>query len=212
MIFDCGANIGFVTHQFKKNFPNATIHAFEPNPSIFDKLNKHYEKSKMIKCHNIGIADQNGELLFNINKNSGTSSFLSPNEYHTSNMASKSISPTSVPVATISKIMSDEKLNHIDILKLDIEGFEIKAMEGIPNIAEKVSLVLTEVNLIPTYENQPLIEDITLFLRSKGFHIYNFYGINENKHRQANITNLLFMSAKFKNELIAGGHERSFSF
>ena len=212
VILDCGANIGFVTHQFKTNFPNATIHAFEPNPSIFSRLSNHYENSDKVHCHNMGIADENGELMFNVNANSGTSSFLNPTEYHTSNLASRKITPIKVPVCAISNIMSKEKIHHIDLLKLDIEGFEIKAMQGIENISENVSLIFTEVNLIPTYENQPLLEDVILYLRQKGFHIYNFYGINENNNRQATITNLLFMSSKFKAELISNGHNKCFSF
>lgn len=212
VILDCGANIGFVTHQLKNCFPNATIHAFEPNPTVYAKLSDHYKDSDKIKCHNMGIADKNGELIFNVNANSGTSSFLNPTSYHTSNMASKRINPIKVPVCAISDLMQKENIRHIDILKLDIEGYEIKALQGINNLLEEVSLVFTEVNLIPTYEGQPLIEDIIIYLRERGFHVYNFYGINENKDRQANITNLLFMSSRFKDELISKGHKTTFSF
>ena len=212
VIFDCGANIGFVTHKFIEKFSKAHIYAFEPNPSVFDKLNHHYSGNDYVHCFNMGIGDKSGEMVFYINKNSGTSSFLRPTEYHTSNIASKKITPKNVEITTIDEIMSKENLKHIDILKLDIEGFELNALKGIKNIEEKVSIVYLEVNLIPTYEDQPLIEDLIKYLRNANFHLYNFYGINENNHYQATITNLLFISNKFKNKLVANGYGLSFSY
>lgn len=212
VIFDCGANIGFVTHQLHRLFPEATVHAFEPNPTVFKRLDTYYQKNTYVRCHNIGVGDIDGQLRFNINKNSGTSSFLAPNQYHKDNLASSNITVQEVPVVRLGSFMEQEGIEHVDILKLDIEGFEIKAMSGIPDLSERVSLIFTEVNLIPTYQGQPLIEDITSFLREKGFQLFNFYGINENKNRQANITNLLFMSPQFRHELINKGYKRSFSY
>lgn len=212
VIFDCGANIGFVTHQFKSKFPEARVYAFEPNPSVFEKLNLQYSADPIITCLNSGVADVKGELTFYINRNSGTSSFLPPTEYHKDNLASSKIVPKSVPVINLQEVMVQYEIKQIDILKLDIEGFEIKAMEGIDDITNSVSIIFTEVNLIPTYENQPLIEDIIVYLRNKGFHLFNFYGINENQNRQASITNLLFISPSFKAELIKKGYKRSFSY
>lgn len=212
VIIDCGANIGFVTHQFRSKFPNAKVFSFEPNPSVFKKLEKHYRADPTITCLNLGVADVKGELTFHVNKNTGTSSFLPPTQYHKDNLASSKIVPKKVPVIHLQEIMDQYEIEHIDILKLDIEGYEVKAMEGIDDITNSVSIIFTEVNLIPTYENQPLIEDIILYLRNKGFHVFNFYGINENRHRQASITNLLFIGPGFRNELIQKGYKRSFSY
>lgn len=212
VIFDCGANIGFVTHQFLKFFPTASVYAFEPNPSIFKKLQTYYQNNTRVFCHNKGIADQEGTLLFNVNKNAGTSSFLKPNAYHVANMASKKNITTEVKVTSISAFMKEENITHIDLLKLDIEGYEIKALEGIERLNEQVSVIFTEVNLIPTYEGQPLIEDVILYARKNGFHLYNFYGINENINKQASITNLLFISTHFKNQLIEKGYQQGFGY
>ncbi len=212
VIFDCGANIGFVTHKYLKEFPGARIFAFEPNPTVFEGLNKQYKKIQNVCCYNYGIGDVNGELIFNINRNTGTSSFLEANKYHTSNMASKQIRPLKVKVKTLSSIMDENNVHHIDLLKLDIEGYEIKALKGLKDVSKDVSLIFTEVNLIPTYEGQPLIEDIIAYLRSKGFHIYNFYGINENVDFQANITNMLFISDDFRRSLKENGFEKSFMY
>lgn len=212
IILDCGANIGFVTHQFLNHFPSAKVYAFEPNPEIFKKLENHYQQNNRVKCYGYGIAEKEGTLIFNVNNNSGTSSFLNPNTYHLNNLASKNSKEIAVPIISIGKFLENENIKHIDLLKLDIEGYEIKALEGIKNLNEKVSVIYLEVNLIPTYHEQPLIEDVIYYLRKQDFYVYNFYGINENKHRQASITNLVFYSKSFKEKLMQNGHKTSFNF
>lgn len=199
-ILDCGANVGFITHIFNKKFPTANIHSFEPNPSVFDKLQQQFKNNTSVTAFNKGIGRESGKLVFNVNKNSGTSSFLNPNEYHKQNFA-KEIEQKEVEVVSIGDYIRLNNIDMIDILKLDIEGFELEALKGIPNIENKVNIIYTEVNLVTTYEGQPLIEDIIIYLRGKGFSILNFYGINENKFHQATITNLVFISDSFKNKL-----------
>lgn len=75
-IFDVGANIGFVTFQFQKRFPNSDIYAFEPNPYVFDNLRESYLKEPKIHTRMMGVGDITGEKEFNINSNTGTSSYL----------------------------------------------------------------------------------------------------------------------------------------
>ena len=200
-IFDCGANIGFVTHTFLQHFPNAQVHAFEPNPLVFNQFNSAHGAKPNVKAHNKGIGKTKGSLTFHINKNSGTSSFLDANSYHKLNYANKDIEEKMVEVVGVGEYMTENNIPVLDILKLDIEGFELEALKGIENIADRVNVIYTEVNLIPTYEGQPLINDIINYLQQNKFHILNIYGINENKYHQASITNLVLISDKFKNEL-----------
>lgn len=212
VIFDCGANVGFVTHKFFKNFPEATIYAFEPNPLVFNRLSAHYAKNSKVICINSGVGDKSDKMIFYLNKNSGTSSFLPPTEFHMDNIASHKVTPEEVQIVKIDDVMKEYKLEHIDILKLDIEGFEIEAMKGINKLEEKVSLIFAEVNLIPTYEGQPLIDEVITYARSKGFHIFNIYGLNETRYHQGQITNILFISKKFKQELNAKLGKEAFGY
>ncbi|MBU3676882.1 MAG: FkbM family methyltransferase [Chitinophagaceae bacterium] len=200
-IFDCGANVGFVTHMFAQRFPSAQVHAFEPNPLVFNQLNAFHQKNPKVTPNNKGVGRESGQLVFNINKNSGTSSFLSPNDYNKKNFAKADIEEKVVDVVCLHNYMQEHHIETLDILKLDIEGFELEALKGMPNLETNVNIIYTEVNLIPTYDDQPLIEDIITYLRGKGFSILNFYGINENKYHQAIITNLMFISTPFKKEL-----------
>ena len=58
IIFDGGANIGFVSYQFFKKFKNSKIYAFEPNPSVFKTLTTSLKDMKnVILPFNLGISD-----------------------------------------------------------------------------------------------------------------------------------------------------------
>jgi FkbM family methyltransferase len=204
-IFDCGANIGFVSYQFYKRFRNSKIHGFEPNVVVFEKLVSFLkQESDNFVFNNAGISDTNGSLDFYKNNNTGTSSFLEPNDFHLSHMARK-YQKIEVPIVSIGNYCVTNNIDEIGILKLDIEGFELKAMMGCSEFLknDKIDFVFTEVNFIPTYQDQPLLEDIIAYMRQYKYYPYNIYGINESDKRQSIITNILFISNKVAGEINA---------
>ncbi|NVK51424.1 MAG: FkbM family methyltransferase [Flavobacteriaceae bacterium] len=203
VIFDCGANIGFVSYQFYKRFPSSHIYAFEPNPDIFSKLHKNTRKEQ-IKTFQVGVGNSESKIEFYKNNNSGTSSFFEPNEFHLANLARK-YKKVKVPVISIDSFCVKNSINEISILKLDIEGYELKALEGCEKMLEKkkIDFILTEVSLVPVYKDQSLIEDIIKYLRNYNYVLFNFYGNNETKLRESLLTNLLFVSEKTAEKLEA---------
>jgi FkbM family methyltransferase len=201
-IFDVGANIGYVTFQFRKRFNSADIYSFEPNPTVFSKLSQSFLKDKKVYPINKGVGSTNGILNFYKNNNSGTSSFLKPNEFHLKNMA-RSYQETNIEIINLTDYCKQQFIDSVDILKLDIEGFEIEALKGFEQYlnAQKVQIVYLEVNLSKTYEDQPLIEDIILYLKNMNYVFFGFYGLNETSLRQTILTNLLFVSSKIADEI-----------
>ena len=212
VIIDGGAFIGFITHRFIKQFKKARVFSFEPNPKVYEKLQSHYKDHERVEAIQAGIGSTNGEMTFQINQRPVTNSFLKANAYHKNNIAGKLRDEVAVPITTIDAVMEKYGLEHIDILKLDVEGFEIEAFKGIKDIHKKVSIIFAEVNLIGTYEDQPLIEDVIAYMRSHHFHPVNFYGIIEDKYHQTTITNVLFISDDFKNKLRDVAGEKYFGY
>ncbi|MBW6474621.1 MAG: FkbM family methyltransferase [Anaerolineaceae bacterium] len=201
-IFDVGANIGFMTYQLQRRFANAEIYAFEPNPYVFDKLESNYRKQNQVHVFQMGVGDIDGDLKFNINSNTGTSSYLLPGEYHRAHQAKHIKEQKLIPMVTIDKFCAQESIKHIDILKLDIEGYELRAIIGANEFIsnQEIDIIYTEVNLIPSYSGQPLFHEITQFLENRHYHIYNvdtFVG-QETPIRQAVIGNATYISSRFR--------------
>lgn len=197
VIFDCGANVGFVTYQFHKRFKSSSIYSFEPNPSVFKILKKSTKSNKNVHVFNKGVGNEDILLSFYKNNNTGTSSFLEPNDFHKAHLARK-FQKIEIPTISINQFCKEQFIDKIDILKLDIEGFELNALKGCEEmlVKNKIDFIYTEVNLIPTYEGQCLIEEVISFLRRLNYIPYNFYGNNETEFRESIITNVLFISPR----------------
>jgi FkbM family methyltransferase len=124
VLLDVGANIGFWSLRFASTFPQASIYAIEANPSTFQVL---CENIQINKFHNItplhvGVSDSFGELPLycNDNGNRGGDSFaLGKTEGNRSVM---------VPVKPLIAILADAGLTRIDVMKIDIEGFEERVL------------------------------------------------------------------------------------
>lgn len=206
-VLDVGANIGFVTHQFRKMFPAAKIYAFEPNPNVFEVLAASYQADKSVQVLNCGVGDVECRLSFNVNANTGTSSFLKATEYHHKHQARKLLDPIDVEVLTLNGFTASKGLLHIDILKLDIEGYELKALQGASRLLKQhaIDAIYTEVSLVPQYVGQPLFHEISSYLEGYGYYLLNFDDFigQETPIRQAIIGNATYISASYREFLTA---------
>lgn len=202
-IIDGGANIGFVTNEFLSYFKTSRIYSIEPNPIVYSKLKESYQGSKNVTILNVGISRQPGKMMFNINENTGTSSFLEPNAYHGTHLAKKKGSVREIDTISLDAFVENEGIEVLDILKLDIEGFELEALKGAERLLkeQRVRAILLEVNLIESYVGQPLFHQIATHLIERNYHAFNTYGLHESTLRQAIITNFVFLSSDFRNAL-----------
>ena len=125
VFIDIGANVGFYSLWASKFITNSgKIIAIEPNPKIFDRLIENIslnQKGDTITALQVGVADIEGEFTLRIinQKNLGASTILE------SDYERESITISCRPLISI---LRDEKVNKIDVLKIDIEGAEHLAL------------------------------------------------------------------------------------
>lgn len=205
VVLDVGANIGFVSYRFRKSFPEAEIYSFEPNPAVFEALRESYREDRKVHALNLGVADQIGTLRFNVNANTGTSSFLEPTAYHRRHQATNPLDPVDVEVTTLDAFCDSHAIDRVDILKLDIEGYEIKALEGAQGLlrCQSIQTILAEVSIVSQYVSQPRFHEMTTFLEGYDYHLYNLdsFVAQESAIRQAVLGNAIYISGRFRNHL-----------
>ncbi len=69
-MFDGGAYHGTASREFLKLFPDADVHAFEPNPA----LAKWFMPTDRLHFHPVGLSDVSGIAEFHIPKDAFTAS------------------------------------------------------------------------------------------------------------------------------------------
>lgn len=195
-IYDVGANVGDTVRIFHHIFPSAVIHAFEPNPTVFNKLKTRHGHNQSIVLNNVGVGNLEGNLTLNRHTNSGATSFKQPNAKTNPLYNSKIIDKIDVPVITLKSYVDNLKPHSIDLLKIDVEGFEMEVLEGISEdiLEKRVKMIFIEANLVEKMLGQGLIENVIDFLRQKNFTLYNIYTQQETNLRQLNIANLIFVN------------------
>lgn len=177
-IYDVGANRGSTIAKFISIFPSAKIHAFEPYAPLCEGIKNRFPDNKNLSINNVGISQEKGDLTFYVNKSVDTNSFLPSKETGlNSDEQVKNVDTITVPVTTISDYFNEAKHNQINILKLDIQGSELKALKGAEALlkAKKVDVIFAEAYFVQQYQDQPLFYDIASYLLQFGYQLQDIY-------------------------------------
>ncbi|WOO39876.1 FkbM family methyltransferase [Rubellicoccus peritrichatus] len=178
-IFDIGANIGTITRRYRKLFPEASIHSFEPFPDSFQKLKENTKTDSNVVINQFAITESEGEEKFFVNHSDPTNSlFERPKKgkrYYPENATAKE--EILVQSLSIDKYVEEQSIPHIDILKMDIQGGELRALKGAVDMLKRgsISMVYSEVMYIPHYEGSPMMHEIWSFLSEFDYSLYNIY-------------------------------------
>ena len=139
-IFDVGSNKGQFLQLILDNIKvdDFSIHCFEPGHETFKTLVKSSKEDKRIKLNNIGIGKAKGEAVLHFNSvGSGLASLTRRRLDHFGIYFNKS---EKVEINTIDNYCSENAINHIHLLKLDIEGHELDALDGARKMFDKNSI------------------------------------------------------------------------
>lgn len=116
-IIDIGSNIGLSVLKLNNEFPFATIVAVEPDVDNFSMLKINTEQNSIkAVCENLGIWSESKRLYFDTSFRDGKEWSISLTETFNGNGFIDAIS--------LNDLISNNKLETIDILKIDIEGGE----------------------------------------------------------------------------------------
>jgi FkbM family methyltransferase len=117
------------------------------------------------------------EQTFYVNNDDATSSLLPLNRRF--NQAFNHLKDLeTVRTSRVKTSKLDEVLNSVptvDLLKLDIQGFELNALHGARNCLKRTNVVHCEVEFARIYEAQPLFSEVELLLRHAGFEFIDFH-------------------------------------
>lgn len=176
---DAGASDGRVSRRMMEQFPEATVYAFEPNPAYQAALRGFAERDPRFKPQFSALAAAAGVQTLNVARSPGATSLFQPSERLREYAADSAevVEAVKVPVTTLDSWAKAEGVSPIGVIKLDIQGGELGALQGAQGLLrDSVMGIYTEVLFSPLYQDGALFGEIDAFLRANEFALYNFYG------------------------------------
>lgn len=176
IVLEAGSFDGNDTKKMAQLWPYGTIYAFEPVPENFANLEKNSSNYLNVQRFSVALSDKNGTAEFfnsayantpDVPSQSG--SLLSPKEHldYDHNVVFNKI--ISVPTITLDDWAQQNGVTRIDLLWLDMQGYELNVLKASPNILKTVKVIYTEVEFVEAYAGQYLYQDVRKFLEAQGF-------------------------------------------
>jgi FkbM family methyltransferase len=173
IIFDVGANEGQSIAKYSQWFDKYQITAFEPSPNSFKFIQAQFGNNPNIQLEQLAVGDSEGVQDFGVfGSGHVNDSFLKPM------WDDPKLNYVPVNVTSLDAYLTKKKIHHIDLLKIDTQGYDLKVLHGSKSALKKhlVKHLTVEMNFHVMYENQGIYMDIFQFLNSYGYRFLGFYG------------------------------------
>ena len=161
IMFDAGAHYGYVLKSFLDI--GWKVFAFEPNQDALVFLNKLKTNNSNLLVDSRALSDKiESNVPFYTSKVSTGISALS--KFHDSHIESAKIN-----TITIEQYCKKNSINKIDFLKIDVEGYELFVLKGVPWEDLKPEIILCEFEDRKTKPLGYSFFDMADFLVEKGY-------------------------------------------
>jgi FkbM family methyltransferase len=195
-ILDAGANVGQFARAANLCFPGARIISFEPLPDVAEKLAANLSDLPSHAIMRTALGSYDGETRFFRNSFDQSSSVLHMLDKAGGLLAGqRQVEELRIPIARLDTALAGDALAPPVLLKLDLQGNELAALEGAEQTLARCSHVLLETVFEPEYENEPVFEVLWEFLRERGFRFERPLNFVSNRRRAIVQMDALFVRA-----------------
>lgn len=174
VIFDVGANIGLYSLLASKANPQSSIHAFEPTPLIIDRLDENIRLNNMrnIKVNRVAVGSKTTrgfvrDCRGSDGSNDGMNFLLGEN-------FAPDHDDLCVDVTSLDDYCRRCDIDHIDLLKMDVEGGEYDALTGAQNLLKSQAIGCIFIEFIEWAAKRYgySLRDVRGVLENTGYRLY----------------------------------------
>lgn len=175
IIVEGGAFDGKETEKMASFWPHGHVHAFEPVPAIFDKLEENTRSYTNVTRYKVALSSSNGTAQFWIAEKpqlpgipTQAGSLRSPKER-------LKLSPITFPrsimvtTTTVDAWADTAHIDRVDLLWLDIQGYELDVLQACVHILPTVRVIYAEVSFIESYAGQATYATLVAWLSDHNF-------------------------------------------
>jgi FkbM family methyltransferase len=196
-IVDGGAHLGETAARYRAAFPEAVVWSFEPAPESFERLRASVAGDPLARPVNLGLDRRPGTGTLHLNRATGTHSLFPRPASGRRYYDPQGVPVGRAPVATTSldTFCAERGLERVDVLKLDVQGSELAALEGAGRLLRerRIGLVYVEVLFIHHYEGAPLFHHVAAFLEGLDYTVFGLYDLVFARDGQVRFADAIFI-------------------
>jgi FkbM family methyltransferase len=171
-ILDVGANRGVWTGLALSIFPNSSVVMIEPQDEMEQDLNRLCREYPSCLYVKVGVGRSEDTLVQTIWDDLSGSSFIPK----TDPVLLATGKQRYTPVTTIDSILQQQPNFYPDLVKLDIQGFELEALIGASKLFGITEVFIIETSLFSGTSGWPITREVISFMADR---CYEFYDITE---------------------------------
>ncbi len=163
LVIDVGANKGQFAAAALHRWPRAQVVSFEPIAALAEQV-RAIPSGGRLTVHAMALGKESGTLDLHIHAYSPSSSALRSLD------ADAETTTETVPLRRLADEVGDAaKGAGRVLLKLDVQGLELAVLDGATELLPEVDWILVEQAFVPAYDDQPLFQDVHVYLTEIGF-------------------------------------------
>lgn len=168
VVIDIGANYGVISCIAAKHCPTARIYAFEPHPETAASCRTNLLRNGLT---NVTVIEKA------VGRSDGDVGFTSHGSPATNRIARDMPSKIRVQITTLDGFCDEKRLEHIDFLKIDVEGADVEVLEGGRLLFERKKIKAGMIEVCPEtlVRFATSVDQMIDFFDSVGY-AFNWYG------------------------------------
>lgn len=179
-VLDVGANSGQSVFNVMRHFPSAKVFSFEPDTRVFPALEEVSRKFPGCRAFPFALGATETCLQLIRAQSSEGNSFLAVDGAIPAEIKgawNSEVGTSSVPVRRLDTVFKELSLSSVDVLKIDVQGYELRVLEGAGSMLTpaRIRSVLLEICLVPVYEHQSAANELFSLLADRGYWLVSLY-------------------------------------
>ena len=166
-------------HPLIDTFPGSRIIAFEVDPELCERLNK--ESPEGIEYYANALGRTEETRTFYQTQDPMCASLYKPNEALLRQYVNLEVaylkSEDTMDTVSLDYFVDKHEIGTVDFIKIDIQGAELEVFQGGQAALKNTLAIVTEVEFVPFYEDQPLFGDVCSFLWDQDLPFHKFIGV-----------------------------------
>lgn len=192
-VVDIGANRGQFTLAVRRWAPGAMVFAFEPLSAPGALFRKVFKGDHRVVLHQVAIGPEACGATIHVSAADDSSSLLPISGLQERLFpGTGEVRTEKIRVGRLTDFVSAREIAGPAQLKLDVQGYELQALQGCDSLLHCFTYVYAECSFLELYDGQALADDVVAWLRERGFKLSGVYNVCYDRNGRAVQGDFLF--------------------